>query len=183
MRPHQHEFHSLSEELRVRNRKTVRCMTLALLCILEASTLIGCAGQTQNIEPSVSHTESSSVEEVGGRLRNVVFEHETHEMYAQRNENQIYGVIYVPQNAGDKMPAVIFSHGFGGNYRVGVQYARAPAEQGIVAYCFDFCGGSPGSRSDGSTLEMSIFTEQADLEAVLSMIQRLPYAENLLDYS
>lgn len=130
----------------------------------------------------MSHTESSSVEEVGGRLRNVVFEYETYEMYAQRDENQIYGVIYVPQNAGDEMPAVIFSYGFGGNYQVGAQYARAPAEQGVVAYCFDFCGGSPGSRSDGSTLEMSIFTEQADLEAVLSMIQRLPYAENLLDY-
>ena len=76
------------------------------------------------------------------------------------------------------MPAVIFSHGFGGNYQVGTQYARGLAAKGYVVYCFDFCGGSPDSRSDGSTLEMSIFTEQADLEAVMAMIQRLDYVDN-----
>lgn len=69
------------------------------------------------------------------------------------------------------MPAVIFSHGFGGNYQVGMQYAEALTEKGYVVYCFDFCGGSPDSRSDGTTLEMSVFTEQADLEAVIHMIQ------------
>lgn len=111
-------------------------------------------------------------------MESAFFEYETQEMYAQRDGNQIYGVIYVPKNAGEKMPAVIFSHGFGGNYQVGAQYARALAERGIVAYCFDFCGGSPGSRSDGSTLEMSIFTEQADLEAVIHMMQKLPYVDN-----
>lgn len=47
-----------------------------------------------------------------------------------------------------------------------------------MVYCFDFCGGSTGSRSDGSTLEMSIFTEQADLEAVLAMIQEQPFVDS-----
>lgn len=99
------------------------------------------------------------------------YRYETQELYAKRDGNQIYGLAYVPQNAGKKMPAVIFSHGFGGNYQVGMQYAEALAEKGYVVYCFDFCGGSPESRSDGTTLEMSIFTEQADLEAVIHMIQ------------
>ncbi len=54
---------------------------------------------------------------------------------------------------------------------MGTQYAQALAENGYVVYCFDFCGGSQQSRSDGSTLEMSIFTEQADLEAVIDMMQ------------
>lgn len=76
------------------------------------------------------------------------------------------------------MPAVIFSHGFGGNYQVGAQYAQALAAKGYVVYCFDFCGGSPGSRSDGSTLEMSIFTEQADLEAVIDTISGLDYVDS-----
>lgn len=108
----------------------------------------------------------------------LVYEYETQELYAKRDENRIYGVVYVPQNAGEKMPAVIFSHGFGGNYQVGTQYAEALAAKGYVVYCFDFCGGSPGSRSDGSTLEMSIFTEQADLEAVIGMVQELSYVDN-----
>lgn len=87
-------------------------------------------------------------------------------------------MIYIPQGTEEKMPAVIFSHGFGGNHSVGTQYAEALAEQGYAVYCFDFCGGSSGSRSDGSTLEMSVFTEQADMEAVIAMIQELEYVDS-----
>lgn len=61
---------------------------------------------------------------------------------------------------------------------MGTQYAEALAEHGYAVYCFDFCGGSSGSRSDGSTLEMSVFTEQADMEAVIAMIQELEYVDN-----
>ena len=106
------------------------------------------------------------------------YSYRTQELYVQRGENRIYGVVYIPQGAGNKMPAVIFSHGFGGTHAVGSTYAEALAEKGYVVYCFDFCGGSPGSRSDGSTLEMSLFTEQADLEAVISMVQQLDYVDS-----
>jgi dienelactone hydrolase len=105
------------------------------------------------------------------------YSYQTQDLYAKRDEKQIYGVVYIPQNAGEKMPTVIFSHGFGGNYRVGAQYAEALARTGYVVYCFDFCGGSLNSKSDGSTLEMSIFTEQADLEAVIDMIQKQPFTD------
>lgn len=104
------------------------------------------------------------------------YQYETQELSTQRDGKEIYGVITIPQNAGDRMPAVIFSHGFGGTHSVGTQYAQALAEKGF--YCFDFCGGSPSSQSDGSTVEMSIFTEQADLEAVISMIQGLDYVDS-----
>lgn len=63
---------------------------------------------------------------------------ETQELYARRDGKQIYGVIYIPQNAGDKIPTVIFSHGFGGNYQVGAKYAEALAKKGYAVYCFDF---------------------------------------------
>lgn len=107
----------------------------------------------------------------------MTYQYEVNELYTQRDGSQIYGEIYVPKNPGETMPAVIFSHGFGGNYQVGTQYAQGLAAQGYVVYCFDFCGGSPGSRSDGSTLEMSIFTEQADLEAVIDRIGGLEYVD------
>lgn len=93
----------------------------------------------------------------------LTYEYAIEELYANRDGNQIYGVVYIPQNVGAQMSTIIFSHGFGGNYQVGTQYAEALAEKGYVVYCFDFCGGSSESRSDGSTLEMSIFTEQAEL--------------------
>ncbi len=117
------------------------------------------AGETQP-----SHTQTT-------------YTYEVQELHAQRDGLDIYGEIYIPQGAGEKMPAVIISHGFGGTHTVGQPYARALAEHGYVAYCFDFCGGSASNRSDGSPLEMSVFTEQADLEAVIAMIQELDYVD------
>lgn len=163
--------------------------TYLFLCmLLLALVLGGCAGTRHSFQTTPTQ-EDGIVEEAGTETLSepgtedtsatpLAYEYETQELYAKRDENRIYGMVYVPQNAGEKMPAVIFSHGFGGNYQVGTQYAEALAAKGYVVYCFDFCGGSPGSRSDGSTLEMSIFTEQADLEAVIGMVQELPYVDN-----
>ena len=57
----------------------------------------------------------------------MTYEYKSQELYARREDHQIYGVIYIPEGAGEKMPAVIFSHGFGGNYQVGIPYAQALA--------------------------------------------------------
>ena len=90
-------------------------------------------------------------------------------------EQRIYGLLYLPQEHSEPLPAVIFSHGFGGSHDVGDSYARALAERGFAAYCFDFRGGGYGSQSDGSVLEMSIMTEVDDLTAVMDEIRSLPY--------
>lgn len=159
------------------------CMFMLLLL-----TLSGCASNSDaSILPEASfdrdaveeENEVSSVSETEGMQVSgaLTYEYEMQELYAQRDENQIYGLLYIPKDAGEKMPAVIFSHGFGGNHQVGAQYAEALARKGYVVYCFDFCGGSPGSRSNGSTLDMSIFTEQADLEAVIHMMQEQPFVD------
>ncbi len=88
---------------------------------------------------------------------------------------RIYGLLYLPQEWKEPLPAVIFSHGFGGSHDVGEPYARALAGMGYAVYCFDFRGGSPSSRSDGSVLDMSIMTEVDDLTAVMEAIRSLPY--------
>ncbi|MDO4305382.1 MAG: alpha/beta fold hydrolase [Eubacteriales bacterium] len=149
------------------------CMT-ALFVVL----LSGCAQGDHTSLPAETFSNNPPVEEESGQtMETSKYEYETRELYTKRDENQIYGLIYIPKDAGEKMPAVIFSHGFGGNYQVGTQYAEALVQKGYVVYCFDFCGGSPGSRSDGSTLDMSIFTEQADLEAVIHMMQEQPFVD------
>ena len=183
----------------------MRTRTLALAsCLLVAFslTLGGCTQEQTSVQPAAGEEvqqvqeqqpapqqqptqqqeaaqqpEAEPVQEQPASLE-ATYSYRTQELYAQRGENRIYGVVYIPQGAGNKMPAVIFSHGFGGTHAVGSTYAEALAEKGYVVYCFDFCGGSPGSRSDGSTLEMSLFTEQADLEAVISMVQQLDYVDS-----
>ena len=55
----------------------------------------------------------------------IKYEYETHELYAENDGKQIYGVVYVPQNAGDRMPTIIYSHGFGDTHRSGMEIGRA----------------------------------------------------------
>ncbi len=157
------------------------CPLFACLTAVLSLVASGCA-QTESPDPAAHASSLVLQEETSSKSTTAsvqpVYEYETQELYAQRGENRIYGVIYIPQNAGEQLPAVIFSHGFGGTHAVGTPYAQALARRGYVVYCFDFCGGSPSSRSDGSTLEMSLFTEQADLEAVISMIRGLDYVDS-----
>lgn len=95
----------------------------------------------------------------------------TEELYAENKGQQIYGLLYRPVGAEGPRPVVIYAHGFGSSYRNGDQYAQALAAQGYLVYCFDFRGGSESSRSEGSNLEMSVFTEQSDLETVIAMMK------------
>lgn len=106
-----------------------------------------------------------------------VYRYRIEELCTQRGDNKIYGVIYIPQGAGEKIPAVIYSHGYGMTHESGLEYAEKLAAAGYVVYCFDFCGGGDESQSDGSPLTMSVFTEQADLEAVIQEIQALDYVD------
>lgn len=141
------------------------CLLALLFCLLPAG---GCAASSSALPPSAAAEDTT-------------YPYTTQELYGERDGNRIYGVLYRPQDAGEKLLAVIFSHGFGGTYRVGIPYAQALAEKGYAVYCFDFCGGSYSSQSDGSPLDMSLRTEQADLEAVIRMVQELDFidADNL----
>lgn len=93
----------------------------------------------------------------------------TRELWVEHGVSRIYGVLHLPKGAehGTPLPAVICSHFFGGTHRTSSKYARALATQGFVIYAFDFCGGSPESRSTGVTTDCSIRTEEADLPAAL----------------
>lgn len=88
------------------------------------------------------------------------------EVRCRNGSREIYGILYQPEREG-KVPLVIYSHGLNSTFEAGVRYGHYWAEKGIALYCFDFCGGSENSRSDGSCLEMSVMTEVSDLEAVL----------------
>lgn len=105
------------------------CMT-ALLAVL----LSGCAQGDHTSSPAETSSNNPPIEEESGQTMETS-EYETKELYTKRDENQIYGLIYVPKDAGEKMPAVIFSHGFGGNYQVGTQYAEALVQTRAKRIC------------------------------------------------
>lgn len=153
--------------------------------------MTACGSRVNNEElPEPSEGNSISLQETQGEPETeekpetpetqIIYEYEVSELPAVRDGNRIYGMVYVPQDAGEKMPTVIYSHPYGATHEFGTDYAEALAERGYVVYCFDFCGGSYSSQSDGSNLEMSLFTEQSDLEAVMSMLRGQPYVADSL---
>ena len=97
----------------------------------------------------------------------------------KRGELTVRGTEYRPQ--GEYLPAIIISHGFMANQDSVRGYAKAMAEDGFCACCFDFCGGSAmKNQSDGVSTQMSVLTEVKDLEAVLAYVRSLPYVRDVI---
>lgn len=99
------------------------------------------------------------------------------ELWLENDGKKIYGKMYLPAEEKDSYPAVILSHGFNSSSVLNEGYAESFAKNGYAAYIFDFCGGSPGVKSDGATTEMSVLTEYADLSAVMDQIKALNYVD------
>ncbi|MDO4460519.1 MAG: alpha/beta hydrolase [Clostridia bacterium] len=95
----------------------------------------------------------------------------------KRDGLTIRGYIYGMEE-NRKKPCVIISHGFLADSRSVRIYAKLLAKLGYVAFTFDFCGGGIKGRSDGKTEDMTIFTEQRDLMAVIDYARRCPFVDS-----
>ena len=100
------------------------------------------------------------------------------EVWSERDGNRIFGMMYYNSASSKKQPAVILSHSSSLTHEAMKGYASAIAKMGFAAYCFDFCGGSDKSKSDGKTDEMTVFTEVEDLRAVVKTVKSLDYVDS-----
>lgn len=89
-----------------------------------------------------------------------------------RGTFHIGGKLYIPYGLEGRKPAVILCHGLFASYLKMEPYAKAAARMGIMAVCFDFCGGPAGaSLSDGDIAkDNSVLTEIEDVKAVYDAI-------------
>lgn len=104
---------------------------------------------------------------------------ETREISYESNGNHIYGVARIPQEAG-RVPTVVFAHGFGGNHDQEMTLQETLASNGIAVYTIDFAGGtgySPG-QSEGDMTDMSVLTEQSDLEGALATVREQDFVDS-----
>ena len=90
-----------------------------------------------------------------------------------RNEvsgNMLRGTLYRPNLSAQRIPLIITAHELGSDSQRPwwVNYAQHWAERGYAVLTFDFAGGGNRSRSEGKTTDMSVLTEVADLETMLS---------------
>ncbi len=98
------------------------------------------------------------------------------ELRIQTEEKNIFGMLYRPEGEG-KHPTVILSHGYNCSYMDMQRECGYFAENGYVAYAFDFCGGSVRSKSSGATRDMTLFTETDDLREVFNYIRGLDFVD------
>lgn len=91
-----------------------------------------------------------------------------------RDNLTIRGHVYRSAETVLPAPAVILSHPFMANEAAGTTYAEELARQGYITFTYDFCGGGPKSSSDGATEDMTVFTEVADLNAVMDYVKSRP---------
>ena len=137
----------------------------------------GSAAETEaetQTEPAVE-TEPADETEAGAQTEQDENEEQmgtVKELEFYRDGMKIYGRLHLPGGAGP-FPTVILAHGYAANLSMMEGYAVSFAKHGIAAYAFDFIGGGNDIKSDGTTSEMSVLTEAADMSAVLDGILAL----------
>lgn len=95
------------------------------------------------------------------------------EFSTTRDELNIGGFVFTPEELTGKKPAIILCTGLDGTWFDTEPYAKAATRLGYVSCCFDFCGGPSEdlqSLSDGEKSENTLQTELDDLAAVYEAI-------------
>lgn len=108
-------------------------------------------------------------------------EYRKHIMWCKHDGKKVFGMARLPEGAEqsffthETFPTVVMAHGLGSDYTHMDEYADLLAENGFVTYSIDFCGGSDTTKSDGSTLEMTVKTERDDLLAAVKLMLDEPF--------
>lgn len=143
-----------------------RALALLLAAAAALSLLAGCGNQAE----TATNTPTSAPTPEAAPVR-------TEELWLESGGKKIYGVMYLPGEEQASYPTVILSHGFNSSSVLNEGYAESFAKNGYAAYIFDFCGGSPSTKSDGVTTEMSVLTEAQNLMDVIDQIKALDYVD------
>ena len=134
---------------------------ILLMCILS-----GCGSEIFKSGTETEKILKTQTEEIKDH-----YSYKMKEVWCTNGNKRIYGVLYLPERKG-RVPLLIYSHGLSDTHAKGELYATSLAARGIAVYCFDFCGGSDESKSNGKVIDMSVMTEVSDLEAVLNSARK-----------
>ena len=151
-------------------RKQTAVIGLILALALSFS---GCGG-TDGKDNADTGADKSKTEDSQGKVpadgkeQSNQYEFKKEKLTAESGEHKVVGILFQPQTE-EPCPLVIVSHGFSANYTYYVDICEELASKGIAAVAIDFYGGSKKSLSGGTMEEMTVFTEQQDLEAMIDV--------------
>ena len=130
-----------------------------LFALLVSLLSVPVAGQVVKTHPA-----HSACEEAGN----------PEERWIANGERNIYGIISKPRHTGRKQPVAIISHGFNGTHHYGRNYFETLNALGYQVYAFDFPCGPIHSRSDSTTMNMSVMDEKSDVKAIVHYFRQQP---------
>lgn len=142
----------------------------------EEGTAVSNAAETSSVSSDTSaEATAETTEETTETLPPVSYpcEFAKEELHCAYDGVDIFGTLYTPDNGRDVHPAVILSHGYNCIGEDMQDIAASLAQNGVLAYTFDYCGGSTRSASSGESVDMSIETEQDNLRHVIDMISEM----------
>lgn len=159
-------------------KKTIRILSLVLVCVLALGLFAGCTSQPEATKPAKGGNYPKLLGQV---KKNDVYTDNELYLWNDVTERKIYcrEVIPATYKEGDKLPVIIFVHGFNGSADALVNEPRDLAADGIAGFTFECCGGNKvNHKSDGFDIYPSHYTSRAaDLETVLAYVKTLPYVD------
>lgn len=127
------------------------------------------AGDSKNSSDSNKTNNNSNTDKKSG--------YTVKKLQSKGSSHNLYGEVYIPDNISGKAPAIVLAHSYMLNGSSLSTYAKLFAENGFVAYTFDFWGGSSNSQSGGNMNDMTVFTEKDDVTSALSTVRSLSYVD------
>lgn len=149
------------------SHKKQSVLAALLVLVMLVMTLMSACGTVSDKQNNSNETQMSTEATEDNKSYTI------EDFSCKNGDKAVLGKIYTPKNKTGKLPTVIVSHGYNNNLTNMQMYSTYLAENGFLVIAFDFCGGAASSTSDGKTTEMSIFTEEDDLKAVVDAACRM----------
>lgn len=99
------------------------------------------------------------------------------ELIYEKEDDTIYGKLYLVDSNRKQQPIIIISHGLSLNHTIMIPYAEKLYKKGISSYIFDFRGGGYDSKSTGEIRDMTIQTEMDDLNFIIDSLKKEEFVD------
>lgn len=156
----------------MKKMKIAACVMLAAAISLCSSACADNGGTAEDEDETKNTDETGISEETENtEMENLEFRDGITTIAVEHHGRTVNGDVYIPKE--ESFPIVIFSHGYNGYKEDFLQSAEYLMDNGIGAICFTFCGSGGRDPSGFGTTNMTLFTEEEDLSAVMDYAMRI----------
>ncbi|MBP5254455.1 MAG: alpha/beta hydrolase [Lachnospiraceae bacterium] len=154
----------------------------AALLVLLALCVLFAMGSCGKAEDKSTEAASAKYPKLLGEVRKTD-DYTENELYIwnEITERKVYchEVIPASYKEGQKLPVIVYVHGYNGSADALISEPRVLAKDGIAGFAFECCGGNKVTpKSDGKEINPSHYSSRAtDLETALAYVKTLPYVD------